>query len=252
MTIDGSGPIVGSGGSVGTGRGVGGSVTGAGRRTSAPASASVSASGWAPGGVTTIDAVVFADQATPSQTRYVNVNVPTNDPPDLYVKLPSDSRSNEPLPPPSISSTDRASPSASVSFASTPGAATLFITPVVAVYEVGFGDRRRVRHGQPDDGRVRPDDDAQKVQEAGLVGERIGAGVARGRPIREAAVGAEGQRPVGRVREARRRRGARIVVEDAGRGGHRQDAGRGPRCSRRPGRSPAARPWRPVPSARPR
>jgi hypothetical protein len=77
--------------------------------------------------------VAGADHSNPSQTRYVNVRSPTKEPPDLNVKLPFAFRSSDPLPPPSTSSAETASPSASLSLARTPGAATVFEMPVVAV-----------------------------------------------------------------------------------------------------------------------
>jgi hypothetical protein len=59
-----------------------------------------------------------------------------NEPPDVNVKLPLAFNDSEPLPLPSTSWAVRLSPSASVSLARTPGAATDRVTPVVAVYEL--------------------------------------------------------------------------------------------------------------------
>lgn len=58
-----------------------------------------------------------------------------NDPPDVNVKPPFDESDSDPLPLPSTSVAARVSPSASVSLARTPGAGTLSVTPVVALYE---------------------------------------------------------------------------------------------------------------------
>ena len=78
--------------------------------------------------------VLVLDWAIPSDARYVKVRSPTKDPPDVYVKLPFELTSIDPLPPSSTSTTVRLSPSASESLASTPGAGTTSSSPVVALY----------------------------------------------------------------------------------------------------------------------
>jgi hypothetical protein len=77
---------------------------------------------------------MIADDEIPSVTRYVNVCVPTNEPPDLNLKPPSAASDSEPFEPASTSTAWRVSPSASVSFARTPGGETERDTPVVAEY----------------------------------------------------------------------------------------------------------------------
>ncbi|HKG57059.1 MAG TPA: hypothetical protein VKA85_07420 [Candidatus Limnocylindrales bacterium] len=71
----------------------------------------------------------------PSDTRYVKVLLPTNEPPDLYVNPPPADRDNDPFEPPSTRDAVNVSPSASVSFARTPGSRTVSSTAVVAAYE---------------------------------------------------------------------------------------------------------------------
>lgn len=74
------------------------------------------------------ETVVVFDVVIPSDTRYVNVAVPENPPPGLYTSRPFDDRLIEPLMPPSSTTiTVSVSPSASVSFISTPGAGTLSV-----------------------------------------------------------------------------------------------------------------------------
>jgi hypothetical protein len=63
----------------------------------------------------------------------VKVRSPVNDPPDVNVKAPFDDNASDPLPPPLTREAVSASPSASVSLARTPGAATVSVTPVLAL-----------------------------------------------------------------------------------------------------------------------
>jgi len=61
--------------------------------------------------------------------------MPTNEPPDVNVNEPFGARLTDPLPLSLTLVAVNASPSASVSLARTPGAGTLSVTPVTAVYE---------------------------------------------------------------------------------------------------------------------
>jgi hypothetical protein len=65
------------------------------------------------GAVTWIETVAIADVAMPSETLYVNVRRPVNDPPDVNVKLPFDESDREPFPLPLTRLAVMASPSAS-------------------------------------------------------------------------------------------------------------------------------------------
>jgi hypothetical protein len=87
------------------------------------------------GAVTWIETVAIPDELIPSEAWYVNVRVPVNEPPEVKVKLPFALRLSDPFPPPLTRLADRASPSASRSFARTPGAGTVSVTAVVATYE---------------------------------------------------------------------------------------------------------------------
>jgi hypothetical protein len=82
--------------------------------------------------LTVIVTLASDDEVTPSDTRYVNVRVPTNEPPDVNVNAPFADRLTLPLPPSLTMLAVNVSPSASSSFARTPGAGTMSLTPVVA------------------------------------------------------------------------------------------------------------------------
>jgi hypothetical protein len=85
------------------------------------------------GAETWIDTVASADETMPSETLYVNVRVPVNDPPDVNVKEPFEESDSDPFPLLLPILAVSASPSASKSLDKTPGAATVSLTPVVAL-----------------------------------------------------------------------------------------------------------------------
>ena len=87
------------------------------------------------GAETWIDTVASADETMPSETLYVNVRVPVNEPPDVNVNPPFEEKASDPLPLLLPMLAVSASPSASESLDMTPGADTVSLTPVVALYE---------------------------------------------------------------------------------------------------------------------
>ena len=133
VAIGGSVGVGSVGGGVGVGVGVGAGVgVGVGAGVGVGVGAGVGV-GVGAGALTWMETVAVPDQAIPSDTRYVKVRSPVNEPPDVNVNPPFDERLTDPLPLSVTLVAVRASPSASWSFESTPGAPTVSVTPVVAL-----------------------------------------------------------------------------------------------------------------------
>ena len=173
--------------------------------------------------------------------------VPVNEPPDVNVKLP-------------FAFSVEGAVAAAVD---ENGRQRVAVGIRVVGQDAGGRDRRarrrssRCRHRSPAigefgfvtvrcDGRCIRDEDAQ-VQNAGVVRERIGTDVARGRPVREAAVAVHGHCPMRRIGALRRREAdTRSRYRGRRRRRSRSGPGRGGRNRTSSLAVTSRRPWRPA------